>query len=466
MSGQVIARSGTSSSSSSSSSSQTVSTNSQLQASWWRVVSRRPLVVKSEVDEKKGNALADLMPGERVSLLDHPVEQRPDSSVRMTCIDPVWMGWVTVTTKAGVVNLVRIEEGEAAAAATTSGEDAASAPSPAPSPAPAAVDLSDDTQLVLVAAVEQMDVNSSAAADIVDADAGTSSGGDPHVATVMASRNAYVTLGLPVALTNDLSAVRKAYRRISLLVHPDKCADPMALAAFRKLYGAFESLCDLPLQQRLYADLQNAQAREALSADLEEIQAAVDRVGKDDDDDDDDKADEAEADGRVGSEWWREASLADMAEAAEEADGADMDALAASQASVIARGGSVDDVGWVAARKAMRLQTAERAIFIDCREADAYKAGHVPGAFHVPLSAALKRGVVETMGRPLLDALLTSRKHTLVVIYSQAATPFSRCRALCRLLLYAGHQTLHPLRCKRLRGGMVGWTRRGGKVAS
>ena len=73
-------------------------------------------------------------------------------------------------------------------------------------------------------------------------------------------------------------------------------------------------------------------------------------------------------------------------------------------------------------------------------------------------------GVVPTMGGALLDALLTSRKHALVVVYSEAATPFSRCRAMCRLLLQAGHNTLHPLRCRRLRGGLIGWRRSGGEV--
>ncbi len=45
------------------------------------------------------------------------------------------------------------------------------------------------------------------------------------------------------------------------------------------------------------------------------------------------------------------------------------------------------------------------------------------------------------------------------------ATPFSRCRAFCRWLLRAGHQTLPALRFRRLRGGVFGWENRGGHVA-
>jgi hypothetical protein len=84
----------------------------------------------------------------------------------------------------------------------------------------------------------------------------------------------------------------------------------------------------------------------------------------------------------------------------------------------------------------------------------------------VPMSSAVGRrgGVVDAMGKPLIDALLHAQKHCLIVVYAQVATPFSRCRALCRLMLKAAHQSLHPLRLRRLRGGVAGWKRRGGEL--
>ena len=41
------------------------------------------------------------------------------------------------------------------------------------------------------------------------------------------------------------------YRKISLSVHPDKNKHPQADAAFRKVYGAFETLSDPQQQRRL-----------------------------------------------------------------------------------------------------------------------------------------------------------------------------------------------------------------------
>ena len=112
------------------------------------------------------------------------------------------------------------------------------------------------------------------------------------------------------------------------------------------------------------------------------------------------------------------------------------------------------------------MQRADRAIFIDCREPADHAKGGVPGAYNVPMSLALGRrgGIVEAMGQKLIEALRLTKPHALLVVYSQAATPFSRDRAFCRLLLAAGHQTLHPLRLRRLRGGVVGWRRRGGDL--
>ena len=81
------------------------------------------------------------------------------------------------------------------------------------------------------------------------------------------------------------------------------------------------------------------------------------------------------------------------------------------------------------------------------------------------MSAVQRYGIVNVLGQELIHALLSTKRNSLIVVYSQVATPFSRCRAFCRWLLRAGHQTLPAQRFRRLRGGLFGWEHRGGQVA-
>ena len=74
-------------------------------------------------------------------------------------------------------------------------------------------------------------------------------------------------------------------------------------------------------------------------------------------------------------------------------------------------------------------------------------------------------GIVNALGTDLIHAILSTRRHQLIIIYSNVATPFSRCRAFARWMLRAGHATLPSARFRRLRGGVFGWEKRGGKVA-
>eukprot|EP00965_Chrysotila_dentata_P226107 6195204-Pleurochrysis_carterae.AAC.1 len=48
------------------------------------------------------------------------------------------------------------------------------------------------------------------------------------------------------------------------------------------------------------------------------------------------------------------------------------------------------------------------------------------------------------------------KRNSLIIVYSNVATPFSRCRAFCRWLLRAGHRTLPAERFRRMRGGIFG----------
>ena len=252
-------------------------------------------------------------------------------------------------------------------------------------------------------------------------------------------------LELPVEFTEDFTRIRKQYRKISLHVHPDKNKHPQADAAFRKVYGAFETLSDPQQQRRLLFEL-------GLSfATTEKEKAAYEKAGAEDEDD-------------VMFQWWWEASVPDVEKAAEEAEGADMDHYAASWVSD-GLGDDVKDVRWIGINKAMGLHKKERIIFIDCRERNDYAGGGIPGAWHVPMSAVMRYGIVNVLGQELIHTLLSTKRNSLIVVYSQVATPFSRCRAFCRWLLRAGHATLPALRFRRLRGGIFGWENRGGTVA-
>ncbi|EGB02513.1 hypothetical protein AURANDRAFT_9057, partial [Aureococcus anophagefferens] len=52
----------------------------------------------------------------------------------------------------------------------------------------------------------------------------------------------YDVLGVPEAATHD--DLRKAYRRLALKTHPDKCRSPRAAEAFLVVSSAYEVLAD------------------------------------------------------------------------------------------------------------------------------------------------------------------------------------------------------------------------------
>ncbi|OLP95566.1 putative ubiquitin-like-specific protease 2A [Symbiodinium microadriaticum] len=117
--------------------------------------------------------------------------------------------------------------------------------------------------------------------------------------------------------------------------------------------------------------------------------------------------------------------------------------------------GSVEDDGW--------NDLVPMFLVTDCKSI--YDTVHKDGQ-HV----SDKSGVIQAV---LLRQLLTTRdapgksKHRTkpIIVYSEVATPFSRCRAFCRWLLRAGHQTIKVERVRRLRGGIFGWKHKNGPVA-
>jgi hypothetical protein len=69
------------------------------------------------------------------------------------------------------------------------------------------------------------------------------------IAAVASAKSLFGVLGLPDEICSA-SDVKKAYRRLALEVHPDKCSHPDAKAAFQRLSEAYDSLNSETAQRR------------------------------------------------------------------------------------------------------------------------------------------------------------------------------------------------------------------------
>jgi DnaJ family protein B protein 12 len=63
-----------------------------------------------------------------------------------------------------------------------------------------------------------------------------------HMARIMSTDNLYQILGVP--RDADDAAIKKAYRKVALSLHPDKCQLHGAKEAFQKVSSAFRCLSD------------------------------------------------------------------------------------------------------------------------------------------------------------------------------------------------------------------------------
>ena len=145
--------------------------------------------------------------------------------------------------------------------------------------------------------------------------------------------------------------------------------------------------------------------------------------------------------------------------AAEEADGQEMDSRAAEYVTD-GLGGDVNDLRWIGLARARELHAADGAIWIDVRDTTEVKGqGTIPGAWSVPMHGVFHDGIVSALARArcphrprtqtsdgLIAEILKNRRHQPIIIFSAVATPFSKCRAFCRLILRAGHRRLSPQR--------------------
>lgn len=77
---------------------------------------------------------------------------------------------------------------------------------------------------------------------------------DAQIAAILSAESHFEALGLDENCgPYEPAAVRQAFRRLALLVHPDKCVHTLATEAFQRLSDAFESLHDANEQARCRA---------------------------------------------------------------------------------------------------------------------------------------------------------------------------------------------------------------------
>mmetsp|Transcript_133687 Transcript_133687/g.250137 ORF Transcript_133687/g.250137 Transcript_133687/m.250137 type:complete len:591 (-) Transcript_133687:157-1929(-) len=258
---------------------------------------------------------------------------------------------------------------------------------------------------------------------------------DKVIETVFSAKNEFEVLGLePKLMKDSLKDVKRAYRRLSVAVHPDKNSHPQAVDAFRKVYGAFETLMDVKQQWRLLFVMGK------LKEDETELY-------------------EMEAEEEERFEWWLQANVSEMEKQAAEADGGVFEEIGDKW---IGGGEKLNEVKWIGVIEAMRLHSEGKCIFLDSRETFEFGLEHINGAYTVPLKDFVDYGLAGVAGEWVGQVI--KNKEALIIIYSEVATPFSRCRSLCRWMLAAGSKSLKPERFRRLRGGLFGWRHKKGPM--
>ena len=68
-----------------------------------------------------------------------------------------------------------------------------------------------------------------------------SSKAEDHIERIRTKKSAYDILNVPKSDANDAS-IKKAYKKLALLLHPDKCSAAGGEDAFKAVSGAFKNL--------------------------------------------------------------------------------------------------------------------------------------------------------------------------------------------------------------------------------
>lgn len=248
---------------------------------------------------------------------------------------------------------------------------------------------------------------------------------------IQSAADEFELLLMPLQLEEDVGKIRKKFRSISLLVHPDKNKHPDAENAFKKLFGAMEKLTD-PVEQRVA--LRKARQK-ALGQD----------VG-------------GPADGTDLTPWWKEASVDDMEKAFREMEQKfqkmglfDHDKRGWEQST-----GVSEDELWISCEQAKDLLQRDLAFFVDARNTTDFQVSRARGAYSLPGHTMEQLYGIESTNT--FNMIVESPEQT-VIVYSDNGSQMSRCIHVSRALRQSSRVISH--RVLRLRGGLNHWKRLG-----
>lgn len=255
--------------------------------------------------------------------------------------------------------------------------------------------------------------------DVSDGGGGSASPASP-VERVLAAAHEFEVLELPTAAASQ-TAVGKAYRKVSLSVHPDKVTHPKASEAFRRTFEAMQMLMDSSKQARRLREIETGSSSSSPSKAADALPTET--------------------------HWWAHSSVKEMEQAFRNLE----EYLEAQGAFGV---DAIEDNMWLEAHDAERLRMRKFIIFIDARDVGDFGVSHVADALSLPGHTMEQ---LEKLGdHPTLHALKKAPA-AIAVVYSDNGSKLSRCVHVSQYL----RRVLLPERVRRLRGGLNGWKRMG-----
>lgn len=242
---------------------------------------------------------------------------------------------------------------------------------------------------------------------------------------VLAAVDEFDTLMLPLELHEDTAKVRSQYKKLSLLVHPDKSSHPEADAAFKKLFGAMQELTDL-MRQRIALRRARRKATGRGSAMLEE------------------------------KKWWEQATVDEMEKSFREMEKQyeQMGVFEFQKRSTKKQFGVEEERLWISPEEAKGLFDMDLAIFLDARDTSDVGVSHVCGAHSLPGHTMEQLANVE---RTAAYEVVVQNPEQSVIVYSDNGSRLSRCTNVAQAL----RRRVQADRVLRLTGGLNLWKRHG-----
>mmetsp|Transcript_34895 Transcript_34895/g.81611 ORF Transcript_34895/g.81611 Transcript_34895/m.81611 type:complete len:388 (+) Transcript_34895:67-1230(+) len=251
------------------------------------------------------------------------------------------------------------------------------------------------------------------------------------------SRDEFEALMLPLELELDAGNIRRRYKQLSLLVHPDKSHHPDAELSFKKLYSSMEKLSD-PIEQR--SVLRRIRMKAGGSSRSRAGQPSSD--------------DEAE----WNEPWWAQSTVHDMEKAFRDMEArlSRMGVFEHEKLNYNRRTGVNEDSLWISCEDAKELFDKDLVIFVDARNDVDFEASQIVGAINVPGHTFHQIASLEMM--PTFRNIIENPEQS-VIVYSDNGSHMSRCVAVARSLRVA--EGMQAARVLRLSGGMNQWKRLG-----